>query len=172
MAKEGVMAERICCPMDAYVLLERDGKLLMLRRAPGAYAAGLLCPPSGHVEKDEDAAQAAVRETVEETGVRLRPDQIRCVTVVHHRGPGGQTRIGWFFAAESGWDGEPVNREPAKHAELAWIDPFSPPGDLVAYTWAGLRAWQAGAPHAVHFQRSGSPVHYDPRHEHELTLLA
>jgi hypothetical protein len=44
------MPERLCCPMDAYLLLERDGKLLMLRCAPGAaYAAGLLCPPSVHL---------------------------------------------------------------------------------------------------------------------------
>jgi hypothetical protein len=37
------MAERLCYPVDACLLLERGGKLLMLRRAPGAYAAGLLC---------------------------------------------------------------------------------------------------------------------------------
>jgi hypothetical protein len=36
----------------------------MLRRAPdAAYAAGLLCPPSGHVENGEDALSAAIRET-------------------------------------------------------------------------------------------------------------
>ena len=63
-----------------------------------------------------------------------------------HSGPGGQARIGWFFAAGTGWNGEPVNREPAKHSGLAWIDLADPPEDLVAYTWAGLRAWQAGAP--------------------------
>ena len=95
----------------------------MLRRAARAsYAAGLLCPPSGH-------------------------------------------------SARPGWRGDPVNREPAKHAGLAWVDPSAPPGDLVAYTWAGLRAWQSGAPHAIHFQEPGSPVHYDPGHEGELTLL-
>lgn len=166
------MAERLCVPVDAYMLLERDGKILMLRRAPGAaYAAGLLCPPSGHVEAGETVSDAAIRETAEETGVRLRPDDVRCVTVVHHRGPGGQARIGWFFAAERGWVGEPVNREPAKHAGLAWIDPAEPPGDLVAYTWAGLRAWQSGAPHAIHFQEPGSPVRCEPGHERELTLL-
>ena len=88
-----------------------------------------------------------------------------------HSGPGGQARIGWFFAAGTGWNGEPVNREPAKHSGLAWIDLADPPEDLVAYTWAGLRAWQAGAPHAIHFQEPGSPVHYEPGHEHELTLL-
>jgi ADP-ribose pyrophosphatase YjhB (NUDIX family) len=102
--------------------------------------------PSGHVDKGETVSDAAVREAAEETGVRLAPGEVRCVTVVHHRGPGGQARIGWFFAAGPGWDGEPVNREPAKHSELAWIDPADPPEDLVAYTWAGLRAWQAGAP--------------------------
>jgi hypothetical protein len=96
---------------------------------------------------------------------------VRCVTVVHHRGPGGQARIGWFFAAAPGWDGDPVNQEPAKHSELAWIDPADPPEDLVAYTWAGLRAWQAGAPYAIHFQEPGSPVRYEPGHEDELTLL-
>lgn len=153
------MLERLCCPVDAYLLLERDGKLLMLRRAAGAaYAAGLLCPPSGHVEAGEDALSAAVRETAEETGVTMDPDQVHCAAVVHHQSPSGQARIGWFFAAGPGWSGEPVNREPAKHSELVWIDPSAPPPDLVAYTWAGLRAYAAAAPYAIHFQSARSPA--------------
>jgi hypothetical protein len=53
------MTDRLLVPVDAYLLLERDGKLLMLRRAPGAsYAAGLLCPPSGHVEAGETVSAA------------------------------------------------------------------------------------------------------------------
>ena len=152
------MAERLCVPVDAYMLLERDARILMLRRASGAtYAAGLLCPPSGHVEGGETVSEAAIRETAEETGIRLQPDQVHCVTVVHHRGPGGQARIGWFFAAGPGWTGEPVNREPAKHAGLAWIDPAAPPGDLVAYTWAGLRAWRAGGPARHPLPGTGQP---------------
>ena len=106
------MTGRLRVPVDAYMLLERDGKLLMLRRAPGAaYAAGLLCPPSGHVDEGETVCEAAIREAAEETGVRLTPDEVRCVTVVHHRGPGGQARIGWFFAAGPDWEGERANRE-------------------------------------------------------------
>jgi ADP-ribose pyrophosphatase YjhB (NUDIX family) len=116
-------------------------------------------------------AAAAVRETAEETGVQLLPDQVRCATVVHHRSPGGQTRIGWFFTADPSWIGDPVNREPGKHSGLMWIDPAMLPRDLVAYSWAGLRAWQAGAAFAVHWQEHASPVHYDPGHEHELSLL-
>jgi 8-oxo-dGTP pyrophosphatase MutT (NUDIX family) len=164
--------ERLCCPVDAYMLLERGGRLLMLRRAPNAaYAASLLCPPSGHVEPGEDVAAAAVRETAEETGIHLEPGQLRCAVVIHHRSPSGQARLGWFFTAERGWAGDPVNREPSKHAELAWIDPGALPPDMVAYTWAGLTAWRSGAQFAVHWQDPGSPVHYDPGYEHELTFL-
>jgi hypothetical protein len=47
----------------------------------------------------------------------------------------------------------------------------APPPDMVAYTWAGLTAWRSGAQFAVHWQEPGSPVHYDPGYEHELTLL-
>jgi len=115
--------------------------------------------------------RTAIRETAEETGIELRRDQVRCAAVVHHRSPGGQARIGWFFAAEPGWAGEPANREPARHAGLAWADPAAPPADLVAYTWAGLAAWRAGAPWAIHWQEPGSPVHYDPGRETELSLL-
>jgi 8-oxo-dGTP diphosphatase len=165
--------ERQGSPVDAYMLLERAGRLLMLRRsADAAYAAGLLCPPSGHVEAREDVLEAAIRETEEETGVILRPEQIRCVTVVHHRSPSGQSRMGWFFAAVPGWAGEPVNREPAKHSALLWVDPAAPPADLVAYTWAGLRAYQEGASFAIHFQRDDSPVHYHRQHADELRFLA
>ena len=79
---------------------------------------------------------AAVRETAEETGVRLQPGQLRCVVVVHHHSPSGQARVGWFFTAEPGWAGDPVNQQ-----------------------------------FAVHWQEPGSPVHYDPGYEYELTLL-
>ena len=34
-----------------------------------------------------------------------------------------------------------------------------------------LRAWQSGAAFAVHWQRAGSPVHYEPDREDELTLV-
>ncbi len=39
------MPERLRCPVDAYMLLERDARVLMLRRAPdAAYAPSPLCP--------------------------------------------------------------------------------------------------------------------------------
>jgi hypothetical protein len=34
--------------VDAHVILRRDGKILLLRRAGGVYASGQLRLPSGH----------------------------------------------------------------------------------------------------------------------------
>jgi hypothetical protein len=33
------MPDRLCCPVDAYMFLARDGKLLMLKRAADAACA-------------------------------------------------------------------------------------------------------------------------------------
>lgn len=54
----------------ATVLVERDGRLLLIRRAidPGR---GLWCFPGGYVDFGEDPAVAAVRECREEAGIEV-----------------------------------------------------------------------------------------------------
>jgi 8-oxo-dGTP diphosphatase len=59
-------------PMPASVaLVARNNQLLLVRRKyePGA---GQWCLPGGFVETDETAAEAAVRETKEETGLDIK----------------------------------------------------------------------------------------------------
>jgi hypothetical protein len=43
------MADRYVSIVDAHVILRRDGKILLLRRAAGTYAAGQLCLASVHL---------------------------------------------------------------------------------------------------------------------------
>jgi ADP-ribose pyrophosphatase YjhB (NUDIX family) len=57
--------------VGAGVLAEKDGKVLLVRRGVSP-AMGSWCLPSGFVEHDEDPAGAAVRECLEETGLRVR----------------------------------------------------------------------------------------------------
>jgi ADP-ribose/FAD diphosphatase len=74
-------AERAPCPMcgrypqpnvGAGALIEREGKVLLLKRAQGPFE-GLWNLPAGFVELRESPAQAAVRETYEEAGVTAEP---------------------------------------------------------------------------------------------------
>lgn len=53
------------------IVFDAAGRLLLVRRG-NAPSRGLWCEPSGRCEPGEDAAQACVRETREETGLVVR----------------------------------------------------------------------------------------------------
>jgi 8-oxo-dGTP pyrophosphatase MutT (NUDIX family) len=138
------VTDRFTSVVDVHVILRRVGRVLLLRRAGDVYASGLLCLPSGHLERGESLSEAAVRETFEETGVVLRPGALRHVLSVHQRNPGTtDTRVGFAFTPAA-WDGEPVNAEPHKHSELVWADPAALPRDTVGYTADVITAAERG----------------------------
>ncbi|MFE3448907.1 2'-5' RNA ligase family protein [Nonomuraea sp. NPDC059194] len=129
--------------VDVHVLLVRDGKVLLGRRAGTGYADGQWHLPSGHLEAGESAVEAAVREAGEEVGVVIDPADL---TFVHamHRAP---DRLGLFFRAER-WDGEPYNAEPDKCDALEWHPLDRLPADTVDYPEAALMAIGEGRPFA------------------------
>lgn len=126
-------AQRYASIVDVHVILRRNGRILLLRRAGDTYASGQLCLPSGHVDEGESVLAAAVRETIEETAISLDPAMLLHVLSIHQRNPGSRhARIGFGFTPRE-WDGEPVNAEPDMHSELIWADPGSLPPDTVGY---------------------------------------
>jgi 8-oxo-dGTP diphosphatase len=85
----------------------------------------------------------AIRETREETGITLHPENLDMVLAVHRRNLDGHTRFGFFFQPRQ-WSGIPANREPGKHSELVWADPDQLPLDIVDYTAAAITAIRQG----------------------------
>jgi 8-oxo-dGTP diphosphatase len=139
-----VPAQRYASIVDVHVILRRGGRILLLRRAGDTYASGQLCLPSGHMEEGESVLAAAVRETLEETGITLDPAVLQHVLSIHQRNPGtSHARVGFAFTPRT-WDGEPVNTEPHKHSELVWADPARLPSDTVGYTAAVITAIEHG----------------------------
>ncbi|MFC6880434.1 MULTISPECIES: NUDIX domain-containing protein [Actinomadura] len=125
--------------MDVHVLLlDAEGRVLLMERANTGYADGRAGVPSGHLERGESVLAAAIREAEEEVAVRLRPDDLRFVHVSHRSGPGEEDRVGFFFAAAR-WDGEPVNNEPEKCAGIWWSDPDDLPASTVDYIADAIR---------------------------------
>lgn len=149
--------------VGVHLLLERDGEVLLARRSGTGYADGLLHAPSGHLEDGEDVRSALLRETREEIGLDLAPEDVEAVLVMQHRAPGGRARIGWFFRAHLAADGpQPVNREPHKCSELGWYPLDALPDDLVAYCRAGLDAYRAGHRFLLHLHESGDGIAHLP----------
>jgi 8-oxo-dGTP diphosphatase len=61
--------------VGAGVLVERDGRVILVRRGVEP-KAGFWSLPSGYVEADERAEEAAVREAKEETGLEVEVDDL------------------------------------------------------------------------------------------------
>jgi 8-oxo-dGTP pyrophosphatase MutT (NUDIX family) len=134
-----------------YVLLSRDGRVLLMRRQGTGFQDGKLSTIAGHLEADEGVLACAVREAAEEAGVRLAPADLAVVTTMHRRtGEPGHERVD-FFVAATGWGGEPVNREPAKCSELVWAPIDDLPADTIPYVRRAIENWRAG----VHFDSWG-----------------
>ncbi|MDK1476501.1 NUDIX domain-containing protein [Streptomyces sp. 549] len=121
-------------------------RVLLLQRGPRAkFAQGRWDLPVGKCEPGEAVTDAAVRELLEETGVRVDPADLRLAHVVHGaRGveaPGGYLTV--VFAADR-WTGEPHNAEPQKHARVAWVPLDAVPADAVAPTAEAVAGYRAG----------------------------
>ena len=124
-------------PAGVHVLLERDGRVLLMRRAGTGFFDGLYSLPGGHVEEGESLRTTAVREMREELGVGVAEDALEVLGVVHRRSD--TNRIDFFLQAAD-WSGEPVIAEPDKCDELVWCARDALPEAVVPYIRAALQA--------------------------------
>ncbi|TDD77693.1 NUDIX domain-containing protein [Actinomadura darangshiensis] len=136
-----------------HVLLRRDdGKVLMLRRHNTGYRDGWLAPPAGRIEPGEDVLSAAIREAREETSVTLHHDDAVFCHVMHRTAPtlpGPCHAISDYWFTFDRWVGDPRAAEPDKASEALWIDPASPPSDLIPYCAQALAAIGRGEAFSV-----------------------
>ena len=66
------------------VLIIRNGKVLMGKRK-GSHGPGTWAPPGGHVEFNENPEKTAVRETLEETGLKVSSPKFVAITSDIHK---------------------------------------------------------------------------------------
>jgi len=110
--------------LPAYVgiILQENNTVFLIQRRNTNWMAGHWNFPGGLVEKDESLIQAAIRETHEEVGIIVAPDDFELVHVLHVRKGGTNTQdiIGFYFHARQ-WQGKPTNNEPLKITDAQWF---------------------------------------------------
>mgnify|MGYP001447668648 CR=1 FL=1 len=113
-----------------HIFLIRENNILLLRRYNTGYEDGNYSVIAGHLDGNEEVKAAAIREAYEEAGIRIDPESIEVVGVMHRKST--DERIDWFLACEK-WDGEITNMEPNKCDQLKWFDLNNLPSNVIPY---------------------------------------
>jgi ADP-ribose pyrophosphatase YjhB (NUDIX family) len=129
-----------------HLLLLKDRRVLLARRANTGYEDGKWSVPAGHLDGGESVRQAAVREASEEVGAELDLGNVRFAHVMHRRKP-DEERVDFFVLCER-WVGPVRIAEPEKCTELTWATATDLPYDTIPYVRHGIERALAGDPYS------------------------
>lgn len=115
----------------------RDGKFLMGKRG-GAHGANTWSIPGGHLEFGETWQEAAAREVMEETGMKVT--NIRLLTVTNDVMTSDNKHYITIWMQADWAANEPAITEPDKFVDQTWSDFQHLPSPLFEPCWQNLRA--------------------------------
>jgi len=121
----------------SYLILEKDNKILLLRRFNTGYEDRKYSMIAGHVDKRETFTECIIREAEEEAGVILKSENLKVVHVMNRNSSQGieneeNERVDIFFMAEN-WNGEIENKETNKCDDLSWFSLDNIPNNTIDY---------------------------------------
>lgn len=126
--------------LKARLLLQNSGSILLLKQTkPNGGNYSLV---GGTIEKKEFAVQTLIRESFEEAGIKLSPDDLELVHVLHKRSK-KEHRIVLYFRAYY-FDGKPKSKEKHKFENVEWWSLRELPHNLTDTVRSVLKAYNAG----------------------------
>lgn len=128
--------------MAVFVLLIKDNTVLLLKRANTAWISGYYDAPAGALEPSESLQEGAIRELREETGIKLKPEDLELVHVA--RSDVDQyPYIDFIFKAKN-WSGEPKIMEPEKCTDMKFFNINDLPPKTGPFTKVALKNLKNG----------------------------
>ncbi|HUB93539.1 MAG TPA: NUDIX domain-containing protein [Verrucomicrobiae bacterium] len=132
----------------AYLLLRRDDKVLLLRRANTGYMDGYYSLVAGHLETSEPATAGMVREAKEEADITISPTDLKLIHIGHRY---NRSRLDLFFETNL-WKGTITNVEPDKCDDLSWHSLNQLPDTTIPYVRLVLDAISNGFMYTEYFE--------------------
>lgn len=129
--------KRTGASVNAYLILKQDNRILLHLRKNTGYYDGLWSLVAGHVEDGESATDGMIREAYEEIGIKLVPDQIKVVHVMHRQTD--RLNMDVFFDCPV-WEGNVKNCEPDKCERLEFFSLENLPLNIIEYNVMALKA--------------------------------
>lgn len=127
-----------------YVFLIQDGKIFLLRRANTGWQDGMYNLPAGHIEENETATVAVIREALEEAGVTINASDLRFAHIMHRLNPEkDRVYADYFFAADK-YQGEPRLIEKDKADEAGWFPLDKLPENIIPYLKDAIENYNKG----------------------------
>lgn len=122
------------------VLLEKDGKILLLKRK-GAHGEGSWCMPGGSIDVGESFRKAAEREVKEETGMDVKYEKIISVSndIMY-----GAHWITLGAKAIFNKKQQPKLMEPEKCSEIGWFSLNKLPNPMFHATQMVINNYKKG----------------------------
>ncbi|HVV39404.1 MAG TPA: NUDIX domain-containing protein [Candidatus Paceibacterota bacterium] len=140
------MTERFKLIPEVFLILIKDGKVLLSRRANTGYMDGHYGLVAGHAEEHEPMRTALAREAKEEAGITINPQNLRHIVTIHRYCPDPENiheRIGFYFTTDS-WKGEILNTEPDKCDDLSWFPISDLPHNTIDYVKEAIGCFVSG----------------------------
>jgi 8-oxo-dGTP diphosphatase len=126
----------------AYIIPHKgNGVLLSLRKGTG-YMDGHYSLVAGHIEENESAEAAAMREASEESGIGLTAEQLTFVYALHRYSSNPDDAYFDVFFEIHEWQGDFINMEPEKCGGLEWFNMDSLPENTIPYIVDVLTSYQ------------------------------
>ena len=134
--------ERFKLIPSVYLILVKDGKVLLSRRFHTGFEDGKYGLVSGHAEGKATVRAELAREVQEEVNVRINPEELEHVHTMH-RWCGDHERVDLFFTT-SKWKGEIKNNEPNKCDDLSWFPLNELPDNVIPYVRSTIDCYLKG----------------------------
>ncbi len=124
---------------SGYLMLIRNGNILLSRRYQTGYEDGKYSLPAGHIEDGETITAGTCREIREEIGITPLPSDLKLVHVMHRRH--FDIRMDFFFTTDKK-NMKPKNTEPHKSDDVSWFPLTKLPTNTIPYIRAAIENYR------------------------------